>query len=66
MRYNSVGGLDITGHLLDANALDQLYTDLGDSSGNSGYNALKVRGNPGVGTDTPSIATAKNYTVYGS
>lgn len=65
VRYDK-GGLDISGHLLNAAALDQLYTDLGDASSYSGTNPLKVRGNPGVSGDTPSIATAKNYTVYGS
>jgi len=60
------GGLDISGQLLDASALDQLYSDLGDATAYTGTNALKVRGNPGVSGDTPTVATAKNYTVYGS
>ncbi|MGA0336094.1 MAG: hypothetical protein ACO3LD_07570 [Luminiphilus sp.] len=60
------GGLDISGQLLDASALDQLYSDLGDATAYTGTNALKVRGNPGVSGDTPTIATGKNYTVYGS
>lgn len=64
-RYNQ-GGLDVSGHQLDASALDQLYTDLGDATNYSGTNALKVRGNPGVGGDSPSTATGKNYTVYGT
>lgn len=58
------GGLDIAGQNLDATALDQLYTDLASVS--SGTNPLIVRDNPGTSSDTPSIATAKGYTVYGS
>lgn len=59
------GGIDISGQNLSAAALDAFYTDLGTSS--SSYdNELWVRGNPGVSSDTPSIATAKNYTVFGS
>jgi hypothetical protein len=59
------GGIDISGQQLDANALDQFYTDLATSSA-SYDNELFVRGNPGVSGDTPSIATTKNYTVFGS
>lgn len=59
------GGIDISGQQLDASALDQFYTDLATSSA-SYDNELFVRGNPGVSGDTPSIATAKNYTVFGS
>jgi len=60
------GGLDIAGQQLDATALDNLYTDLGSVSSYGGTNPLIVRGNPGTSGDTPSIATAKGYTVYGS
>lgn len=65
LRYDNYG-LDISGQNLDATALDQLYTDLADATSYGGNNPLKVRSNPGTGGDTPSIATAKNYTVYGS
>jgi hypothetical protein len=47
---------------LAAADLDQFYTDLGAS--NAGV--LSVQGNPGISADTPSIATAKGYTVFGS
>jgi hypothetical protein len=60
--YYYGSGLDITDQDLDASALDQLYTDLGSTTGAQ----LIVRLNPGVSSDTPSIATAKTYTVYGS
>lgn len=47
---------------LAAADLNQFYTDLGAS--NAGR--LSVQGNPGIAADTPSIATAKGYTVFGS
>jgi hypothetical protein len=52
---------DLSGNSLDAASLDQFYTDLSSGSG-----ALYVAGNPGIASDTPTIATAKGYTVYGS
>ena len=52
---------NVSSNLLDAAALDQFYTDLSSGSG-----ALYVAGNPGITSDTPTIATAKGYTVYGS
>jgi hypothetical protein len=42
--------------------LDQFYTDLGTCDAG----VLNVQGNPGISADTPSIATAKGYTVFGS
>jgi hypothetical protein len=55
-------GLQISGHLLSAEALDQLYADLAPTTG--GY--IFVGDNPGVADHTPSIATAKGYTVFGA
>ena len=46
----------------DAAGLDAIYTALGDGTGQT----ITVTGNPGVGGDDPSIATAKNWTVVGS
>lgn len=63
MVYYYGGGLDITDQDLDANALNQLYTDLGTAG--TANNQLVVRLNPGTASDNPSIATAKNYAVYG-
>ena len=59
--YWGGGGADLGGQLLDATALDQFYTDL-DTAGAGG---LIVVDNPGVSSDTPSIATGKGYTVFG-
>lgn len=63
MVYYYSGGLEITDQDLDATALNQLYTDLGTAS--TANNQLVVRLNPGTASDNPSIATAKNYAVYG-
>jgi len=49
---------------LDADALDQFYTDLGEDVGETGI--IDVTGNPGTSGDDPSIATAKGYTITGS
>jgi hypothetical protein len=46
----------------DAAALDALYTALPTVTGKT----LTVTGNPGTSGDTPSIATAKGWTVAGS
>ena len=54
------GGV-ITNNLLPAAAIDEFYTDL-----NSGEGHLFVADNPGIVADTPTIATAKGYTVFGS
>lgn len=48
---------------LSATALDALYTSLGTASG---AQTITVTNNPGIGTDTPSIATGKGWTVTGS
>ena len=56
------GGINLAGQNLDATALNQLYTDLGSGS-NDG---MIVQGNPGTSSDSPSIATAKGWTIYGS
>jgi hypothetical protein len=47
---------------LAAADLNQFYTDLGACDDG----ILSVQGNPGISSDTPSIATAKGYTVFGS
>jgi hypothetical protein len=44
---------------LSATALDAIYTALGDGTGQT----ITVTPNWGTGTDDPSIATAKNWTV---
>lgn len=64
MTYYYAPGVDITDQDLDAAALDQFYSDLGTATTNG--QQIIVRLNPGASGDTPSIATAKNYTVYGS
>ena len=62
--YWSEGGADIREQDLDAAALDQFYTDL-ISDADPTLGSLLVTGNPGTGSDTPSIATGKGYTVEG-
>lgn len=57
------GGIRLQGQDLDASALDQLYTDLGSNGDGDG---IFVDSNPGTTSDTPSIATNKGWTVYGS
>lgn len=47
---------------MNATALNELYTSLGTAVG---AQTLTVTGNPGSGTSTPSIATAKGWTVVG-
>ena len=49
--------------LLQAAALDAIYTGLGTAAG---AQTITVSGNPGTGGDTPSIATGKGWTVSGS
>jgi hypothetical protein len=51
----------LSGNLLSAAALDQFYTDLAAGGGD-----IFVSGNPGTASDSPTIATAKGYTVFGS
>tara|TARA_B100001094_G_scaffold286909_1_gene302063 strand:+ start:2592 stop:3434 length:843 start_codon:yes stop_codon:yes gene_type:complete len=60
-QYAAAGGWDLAGHDLDATALNQLYTDL---SGGTGGGGIFVGGNPGTGSDNPSIAS--NYNIHGS
>ena len=52
---------NLSSNSLNAAALDQFYTDLLTGTG-----ALYVESNAGTSSDTPSIATTKGYTVYGS
>ena len=56
-------GGDLRNCNLSAAALNQFYTDLGAAVG---YGVISVDGNPGVSSDNPSIATAKDYIIYGS
>ena len=51
----------LNGNLLSAAALDQFYSDLAAGGGD-----IFVSGNPGTASDSPTIATAKGYTVFGS
>lgn len=55
-------GCNLSYNLLDATVLNAFYTALGQVSSGT----LFVSGNPGSTGDTPSIATAKGYTVYGT
>jgi len=55
---------DIRNNNLGATALNNFYTGIATSP--FGLGSILVGGNPGTGTDNPSIATAKNWTVYGS
>lgn len=55
------GGAWLSGCNLNAAALNQFYTDLGNANG-----IIRVDGNPGTASDTPATATAKGYTVLGS
>ena len=59
--YAYGGGMDLYEQDLDATALNQLYTDL---SGGTGGGGIFVGGNPGTGSDNPSIAS--NYSIHGS
>lgn len=53
--------LNVSSNILSSSALDQLYTDLSDGNG-----SINVTDNTGTGSDTPSIATDKGYTIIGS
>jgi len=55
--------VSIIGMRLDGVALDALYTSLGTAAG---AQTLTVTTNHGTVDDTPSIATAKGWTVSGS
>lgn len=57
----SSGGINVAGQLLSGPALNQLYTDLANSSGK-----IIVLNNPGTAADDPTIATGKGYTVEGT
>jgi hypothetical protein len=57
-------GANIESNSLSSTALDRFYADLG-LAGTAGAPVFAA-GNPGVSSDTPSIATGKGYTVYGS
>ena len=59
--YANAGGWDVSNHDMDATALNQMYTDL---SGGTGGGGIFVGGNPGTGSDNPSIAS--NYSIHGS
>jgi hypothetical protein len=60
---NVSAGINIAGQSLSAAALNQLYTDLANGTNSA---RIFVAGNPGISSDNTSIATAKNYTVFGS
>jgi hypothetical protein len=60
------GGVMAANNSLDANALNQLYTDLADNTVAGGYALVFVGGNPGTTGDDPTIATVKNWIVLGS
>lgn len=59
--YTSYAGLDWQNNLLDANALNQAYTDLANAE--IPGTMIDVTGNPGVGGSDPTIATNKGYVV---
>lgn len=59
---SGAAGANLSANQLNASALNALYEDLASVSSGSIY----VAGNPGVSADSPSIAVAKGYTVYGS
>jgi hypothetical protein len=59
LKYSMV----LTSMRLDGIALDNLYTSLGTAAG---VQTLTVTANHGTVDDTPSIATAKGWTVSGS
>jgi hypothetical protein len=55
--------ISFSGFQMLAAQLDEMYTNLGTASGTQ---AVTVTNNPGTTGDTPSIATAKGWTVTGS
>ena len=55
--------VSVANAVLSGPALDALYTNLGTAAGSQ---TITVSGNHGTSTDTPSIATAKGWTVSGS
>lgn len=54
--------MQFAGQGLSAQALNDLYTALGTATG---AQTINVAGNPGSGSSTPSIATAKGWTIVG-
>lgn len=56
-------GVSVATNLLEAAALDALYTSLGTAAG---AQVINVTGNPGTTSDNPTIATGKGWTVTGS
>lgn len=54
-------GLNVSNNNLSVQALNSLYSDLAVVQSGTIY----VSGNPGTASDSPSIATAKGYTVNG-
>jgi Leucine-rich repeat (LRR) protein len=64
--YSYTGGLHLRNNNLSAAALNQFYTDLATTGEGLYPGILLVSGNPGTAGDNTSIATAKNWTVYGS
>ena len=61
VQASGVVGMNVSSNNLGAQALNTLYTDL--AAVQSGV--IYVSGNPGVSGDSPTIATAKGYTVNG-
>jgi hypothetical protein len=55
--------VDVSGMRIDGTALNALYTSLGTAAG---AQTITVTNNHGTVDDTPSIATAKGWTVTGS
>jgi len=56
--FGAMDQINLADNDLDGPALDALYTSL-----TAGTGVIVITGNPGIGTDTPTIATAKGYTV---
>lgn len=57
------GGADLRDQPMTASALNQLYTDLAADGGDPTLGSILVGGCTGAGSDNPSIATGKGYTV---
>ena len=55
--------VSVANGVLSGTALDALYTSLGTAAGSQ---TITVSGNHGTSSDTPSIATAKGWTISGS
>jgi len=63
LRYTLTASSAIFSFRLDGTALDALYTSLGTAAG---AQTLTITSNHGTVDDTPSIATAKGWTITGS